>query len=249
MNNNLVSIITANYNCEKFIEQTIDSVINQTFKNWELIIIDDFSSDNSIRIINNYLKKDNRIKLIKNLKNEGPAISRNKGIKIAKGKFIAFLDSDDLWHKNKLYDQLNFMDKNNYFFTYTHYNQIDEKNNFIKTISKLPPRVNYDQLIYSNPIGCLTVIINIEKLGKRYMENILKRQDYSLWLQYLKTIEFAYCFEENLGFYRIRKNSISSNKLKLLYYHYFIYFKIEKNNILRSIYYTLVYTLNNLKKK
>jgi len=154
MNNKkeLVSIITANYNAQKFIADTIESVLVQTYKNWEMIIVDDCSSDDS------YMQQDKRIKLIELKNNSGAAIARNQAIEKAQGRYIAFLDSDDIWEKEKLKEQLLFMQKHNYAFTYTNYNLIDENNKRYGNTFYAKPNSTYNDLLKTCSIGCLTVI-------------------------------------------------------------------------------------------
>lgn len=244
----LVSIVTANYNCEKFIEDTIKSVQAQTYTDWEMIIVDDFSTDKSIEIINQYIKKDSRIKLIELECNSGAAVARNRAIEEANGRYIAFLDSDDLWLPEKLEKQLKFMLNNNYDFTYTNYDLIDEKSIHYGKTFIAKAESTYHDLLVTCSIGCLTVIYDTRKLGKVYMPLILKRQDYGLWLKILKQIEKAYSLNESLAIYRIRKNSISSNKLKAASYQWKIYRDFEKLNIIQSCYYFLCYTYNGMRK-
>lgn len=241
--NDLVSIITPTYNASKFIEETINSVIHQSYECWELIIIDDCSTDNTVQTIKNFIKKDKRIHLIQNEKNLGPALTRNKGIKFASGAYVAFLDSDDLWKRMKLERQIQFMQKNGFTFTYSFYEQIDENGKYIKSIDKLPSSVNYYSSLKSNKIGCLTVIYNQEFFGKIYMENIPRRQDYTLWLKFLKKTNEAYCMPEILASYRVRKGSISSNKLKLVKDHWNIYRNIERHSVFKSSYFLTNYII------
>lgn len=243
-----VSIIMPAYNSEVFLSETIQSVICQTYNNWELLIIDDCSTDDSRLIAKQHSKLDPRIKLLVNKTNSGPAITRNYGIQEASGRFIAFLDSDDLWDKEKLSKQINFMISNNYHFTYSYYSQITEQGNFIKNIDNLPNRVSYKSSMKSNKIGCLTAIFDVEFFGKVYMENLKNRQDYTLWLKLLKKEKYAYCFQEILAYYRIRENSISSNKYKLIKYHWIIYRNIEKQSLVKSSYYLLNYVFVKLFK-
>lgn len=241
----LVSIITPNCNTEKYIGDTIMSVLNQTYENWEMIIVDDCSKDNSITIINKFLKIDNRIKLVRLKENKGAAVSRNKAISLAKGKFIAFLDSDDLWMPTKLEEQLNFMIHNNYEFTYTSYKRINEKGEDIKSDIICEKELTYKKMLTSNKIGCLTVIYNANSLGKCFMPEIRKRQDYALWLKILKKVPKAYGLNVKLSTYRIREGSISNNKLEMLRWNWILYKKIEKLNYLESIF----YLLNNIYNK
>ena len=247
ISNELISIITPSYKSEKFISQTIESVLSQTYKNWEMIIVDDCSPDNSYEIIEDYVKKDNRIKLIKLEKNSGPAVARNTAIKESRGRYIAFLDADDLWIPEKLEKQINFMKENDLSFTYSAYDLIGEEDNNLGEF--IPPvEVSYNSILKTNPIGCLTAIYDIKKLGKVYMPNILKRQDYGLWLKILKQIDSTKGMKEKLAIYRIRKNSVSSNKLKAASYQWKIYREVEKLNIFKSFYYFINYIYYGLKK-
>lgn len=233
----LVSIITPLYNSEAFIEETILSVINQTYSNWEMIIVDDNSKDNGVLLVKVYQERDSRIVLVPNQNSPGAAGSRNTAITLAKGRYIAFLDSDDLWMPEKLEIQIKFMQLNEHYFTYTFYEQISEEGNYLKSINNLPLKVSYKSSMMSNKIGCLTAVYDVKYFGKVYMENIVKRQDYTLWLKLLKKVKFAYCVPEILSRYRITKGSISSNKFKLIKYHWYIYRKIEKQTLVRSLYY------------
>lgn len=246
-----VSIISPSYNSEKFIVYTIDSVISQSYKDWEMIIVDDCSTDNTTIIVENYIKKypEFSIELIKNNSNLGPALTRNRAIEKAKGRFIAFLDTDDLWKPNKLEVQLNFMLENNYKFTCSYFSQIDENGEFLKDTKKIPFSVTYNDLLTSNTVGCLTAIYDTDYFGKILMDNIKKRQDFALWLKLLKKIDFVYCCPQILAEYRLRKNSVSSNKFKLIKFHWFIYKDIEKLGILKSIGLTFTYIFKTLNSK
>lgn len=238
----LVSIIMPLYNGEKFIEETIQSILNQSYKNWELIITDDKSKDKGPEIVENYSKLDKRIKLIKLQENGGAAVSRNRSIKEAKGKYIAFLDSDDLWTEKKLEKQIDFMEKNRYDFTFTKYQQISEEGKKTGRYIEVPKKINYKKTLLYNRVGCLTAIYNQESLGKVYMPLIRKRQDYALWLKILKMTS-GYGLNENLAYYRLRKNSISSNKIELLKWHWILYRDIEKMSVHKSIFYEISYIL------
>jgi len=243
----MVSIITPSYKSEKFISETIKSVLFQTYKNWEMIIVDDCSPDNSNEIIEEYCKKDSRIKLIKLEKNSGPAVARNRAIKEAKGRYIAFLDADDLWKPEKLEKQLLFMNENNLAFTYSSYDLIDEDNSDIGTfITK--ETITYEDMLKTCSVGCLTAIYDTEKLGKVYMPLIRKRQDYGLWLKILKKIGRTKGIVEPLAIYRIRKDSVSSNKIKAAQYQWKIYREVEKLNFFQSIYYFIHYAFNGVIK-
>jgi teichuronic acid biosynthesis glycosyltransferase TuaG len=243
--NLLVSIITPAYQSEKYIKHTIDAIIKQTYTNWELLITDDNSSDNTVNIINQYITIDKRIKLFKLNKNYGAAIARNNSIKNSNGRFIAFCDSDDLWMHDKLEEQLKFMLSNNYGFTYTAYNKIDINSNFIKYFS-VPDKLSYHDLLKSCSIGCLTVMYDTKILSKKFFVNLRKRQDYVQWLTFLKTIPFAHGLNKPLANYRIHPNSISSNKLSASRYQWYVYRHIEKLSFIDSCYYFIFYFFNGL---
>jgi len=245
----LVSIITPMYNSEKFIDLTIQSVQSQTYQNWEMIIVDDASTDRSIEIVKKIMSNEPRLQLKQLADNLGPAHTRNNGIKIAKGQFLAFLDSDDLWHKDKLEKQIKFMQKNEYAFTFTSYEKIDEKGNKIGNILPFKGQVTYHDLLKSNHIGCLTAMIDLKILGyKMYMPDIKKRQDQGLWLEILKEIDKAYCLYKVLGKYRIRKDSISINKIANIKFQWQLYRELEKLSIIQSFYYMLWYAFYGIRK-
>ncbi len=245
--NNLVSILTPLHNSGNFVEDTIKSVINQTYTNWEMIIVDDGSMDEGPEIAKRYAEEDDRIKLFKNGCNLGPVFSRNRALVEAKGRYIAFLDSDDLWLPQKLTQQICFMEANQYVFTFTAYYKISE-NNRPRSFQNVPSRVGYTNLLKTCPIGCLTVIYDTQVLGKLFMPVISKRQDYALWLKILKIIPFGYGFDEKLSVYRLRKSSVSSNKFKSAFYQWKVYREIERLNFFCSIKYFLHYALNGLLK-
>ncbi len=244
----MVSIITPSYNSEQFIRQTIDSVLLQTYENWELIIIDDCSPDNSNKIIEEYIQRCEKIKLILLDSNSGPAIARNKGIEQAKGRYIAFLDSDDIWMPEKLSKQLTFMQKHNISLSFTSYYHMEEESEKIINQVHALDKVDYDELLKKNIIGCFTAIYDTEKLGKVYMPDIQKRQDYALWLAILKKIPYAYGLDEMLGYYRVRSNSVSSNKILASKYNWKLYREIEKLPLYKAIYYFGWYTYKSILK-
>ncbi len=245
----LVSIITPMYNSEKFIDATIQSVQSQTYQNWEMIIVDDASTDRSIEIVKKIMATEPRLHLKQLADNLGPAHTRNNGIKLAKGRFLAFLDSDDLWHKDKLEKQIKFMQKNHYAFTYTGFEKINEDGKVIGTIFPYKEEVCYHDLLKSNHIGCLTAMIDLKILGyKMYMPDIKKRQDQGLWLEILKEIDKAYCLNKVLGKYRIRKDSISINKIANIKFQWQLYRELEKLSIIQSFYYMLWYAYYGIRK-
>lgn len=231
----LVSIIMPTYNCGEFIEKTINSIINQTYTNWELIIVDDCSNDNTKEVLKKY-EADKRINYIKLTKNSGAAVARTKAIKRANGNYIAFLDSDDLWYPDKLTKQLKFMKENNYDFTCTAYEQIDENDKSLNKIINTRKKADYNRILLDCPVGNSTVMYNVDKLGKFKVPNIRKRNDDALWLQIIKKAKYIYGYNEVLMKYRIRRNSISSNKLSLIKYHWQLYREIEHLSVARSIF-------------
>lgn len=236
----LVSIIMPLYNSENYIEDTLKSIISQSYNNFEVLITDDLSKDNGANIVLKYMNNDPRIKLFKLDKNSGAAVARNNSIKEAKGKYIAFLDSDDLWKKDKLKNQIQFMEKNNYSFTFSKYEEILEDGSKTNKIIGVLNEISYKTALYYNPIGCLTAIYNVEKLGKIYMPLIRKRQDYALWLKILKKTK-GYGLNENLAEYRVRKNSMSANKIEMIKWHWKLYREIEKLSIINSIFHIIYY--------
>ncbi|EZP59696.1 glycosyltransferase family A protein [Exiguobacterium sp. RIT341] len=237
-NEELVSIIMPTYNDMEFIDKSIESVLNQTYQNIELLIVDDCSTDGTEKYIEKIISKDFRVKYFKNEKNSGAAVSRNLGVKFARGEFIAFIDSDDVWFRDKLEKQIIFMTNSNYHFTCTFYNKIDVLGNDLDNIIKYPKEVDYDYLLKNN-CGNSTVIYNSKKLGKVFIEDIKKRNDYLMWLKVIKKSTKLYCLEEVLSSHRIRPGSISSNKFDLIKYHWKVYRDYEKLNYAKSIY--LVY--------
>lgn len=223
-NVDLVSIIMPAYNCEEFISESIKSISQQSYVNWELIIIDDCSNDRTFKICNNFAKNDSRIFIHKNSSRKGAAFSRNYATKLSSGKYIAFLDSDDIWKFNKLEKQLAFMKENDFDFTYTFY-EIFKSNNKKISLIKCPKKIHKLNMLFSNPIGCLTVIYNKERLGKISSPLFKKRNDYSLWLEILSISMKGHCLDESLALYRKSNNGLSSGKFQNVLY----YWKIIRN--------------------
>ena len=216
----LVSVITPTYNSSRFIEETIESILAQTYANWELLVTDDCSDDGTWEILTEYAQKDNRVKTFRMTENSGAGVARNNSIKHASGRYIAFCDSDDLWLPEKLEKQISFMQQHDLAFTYSTYRKITETGELKGTV--IPPCcISYQDLLKSCPIGCLTAIYDTMKLGKIFMPEIRKRQDYGLWLKIFKIIKSSKGLsEEPLAHYRVRKSSVSSNKIKAALYHY-----------------------------
>ena len=232
----LISIITPTYNCGKFIGETIESVIKQTYQNWEMIIIDDCSKDDTKEIVERYIVKDERIKYYLLNENSGAAVARTKAMELASGKYIAFLDSDDLWMKDKLKRQVFFMQSNNYSFSCTAYTKIDEDGNSLNKVINSKRRTNYNGVLLSCPVGNSTVIYNFKKLGHFIVPNIRKRNDDALWLQILKKEKYIYAMSHILMQYRVRVNAISSNKITLIKYHWQLYRDIEHLSVVYSVF-------------
>jgi len=241
-----VSIVTPLYNSAAFIADTICSVQAQTHRNWEMIIVDDCSSDHGAKIVRSYADNDKRIKLVSLKENCGAAVARNKAIEVASGDFIAFLDSDDLWKPKKLEKQLSFMISNNYSFSFTSYEIMDDGGTSLQKIIKADKLITYKKVLRRNPIGCLTAIYSVNTLGKIYMPLIRKRQDQGLWLKILRDGTIAYGLNDPLAIYRLRKDSISSNKLDLVKYQWQLYRDIENLGLLKSLFYLIAVTYNKL---
>lgn len=231
----LVSIIMPAYNCEEFIETAIVSVLDQTYPFWELIIVDDCSTDNTWGIIHEYSKLGDKIITLRFEENSGAAHARNSAIDLARGEYIAFLDSDDIWNQEKLEKQISFMKSNNYYFTCTSYDKVDENGNSLNRKLSANIKSDYSGVLKTCP-GNSTVIYNASQLGKFKISKIKKRNDYLMWLQVIKKAKYLYGLEQVLGSHRIRKNAISSNKLSLISYHWRVYRKEEKLNFFYSSY-------------
>ena len=237
----LVSIITPTYNCAKFIARTLDSVLAQTYKNWEMIIVDDCSQDNTKEIVEEYMKRDSRIKYHLLDVNSGAAVARNAAMEMAQGTYMAFLDSDDIWSPDKLERQITWMEHEGYAFTCTAYEQIDENDNSLNRIIKTVKKTDYNRLLLDCPVGNSTVVYNVEKMGKFKVPNIRKRNDDALWLQMLKKEKYIWGMPDVLMKYRIRQNSISSNKFKVIRYHWILYRDIEHLSVLRSLFHIFLW--------
>lgn len=233
----LVSIITPMYNSEKYIGETIESVLSQTYQNWEMVIVNDCSTDKGSDIVKEYQKKDSRIKLYNNEKNKGGAETRNECIRRATGDYMAFLDSDDMWNKDKLEKQIAFMQKNGYSFTYSKYERVDEEGNRMYLVSKILEELDYKDMLFRNPIGCLTAIYDAKKLGKIYLPPVKVGQDFALWLEVLKKSKYGYGLDETLARYRVRGNSLSKSKVKKLGCMYDIYRKYNNQNLIKTLFY------------
>lgn len=243
-----VSVITPVYNAEEFLAETIESVLEQTYKSFEFLLIDDCSTDTSADIVKAYAKKDSRVRYIKLAENSGAAVARNKGLEEAQGRFIAFVDSDDKWYPEKLEKQLNYMKTENKAFTYTKYERISEEGEFLGA-PDFPSRLNYSGLLKNTAIACSTVVIDRDVIGDFRMPLVRKGQDTATWLKILKTHDYAYLVDEVLNQYRSRAGSLSSDKFGALKRTWNTYRNIEKLPLHKAIYYFVFYGLNAVKRR
>jgi len=243
---NLVSVISPAHNNERHLENLIYCVYNQSIRVLEHIIIDDGSTDNTLQKLLTLQKKYPHIKVITQ-HNQGAGIARNKGILAARGKYIAFLDSDDIWFKDKLKSQIQFMEKNEISFSYGNYIEIDGETKKRLNVRKTPANLTYKNLLKSCPIGCLTVAFNQKKLGKLYMPPIKRGQDWALWLQICEQGEIAYRYPGTFASYTVIKGSLSKNKIKKTFDIYKIY-RSQNLNSCQSLYYLLFFIFSKLRK-
>lgn len=230
----LVSVIMPTYNCAAFIAETIASIQNQTYENWEIEIVDDCSTDNTKEIVEAMAQRDGRIHYHCLDTNSGAAVARTQAMKMAQGEYMAFCDSDDLWLPEKLERQLKFMRENDYAFSCTAYEQIDEQGTPLGRVIKTVTKTDYNRLLLDCPVGNSTVMYHVGKMGKFEVPNIRKRNDDALWLTMLKKEKYIWGMPDVLMRYRIRSNSLSSNKLKVIKYHWILYRDIEHLSVFRS---------------
>ncbi|WP_339919257.1 glycosyltransferase family 2 protein [uncultured Flavobacterium sp.] len=223
----LVSIIIPCFNSEKFIAETVRSVQNQTYNNWEIIVVDDCSSDNTVALILGMVQRDSRIRFFQLENNSGTGVARNKGLSNANGRYISFLDADDLWKPEKLRKQIDFLKTNKIAFTFSFYDCIDEEGKPLNKRVEAPLNLSYRQLFFCNYIGNLTGIYDVNYFGKIPISSIRKRQDWMLWLTVLKKIKTAQPVPESLAYYRVRNDSLSTSKLDLIKYNFAVYRKFH----------------------
>lgn len=243
----LVSVITPSYNSSPFIKETIESVQAQSYANWEMIIVDDKSRDDSVHVIKQYIEKDPRIKLITLTQNAGAARARNIALKEAQGDYIAFLDSDDLWLPTKLEEQVAFMQKDNLAFSFTSYSLIDEQGNTMNIQVHAPKVVDYKYLLGNTTIGCLTVMLDRHQFKQIEMP-VIQPEDTALWLVLLRLGYQAYGLQKSLSKYRIVSNSTSRNKLKAAYRYWKLLRNQEKLNFVKTNFYFSQYAYHAYKK-
>lgn len=251
MTEKLISIIMPVYNCEKYVGQAIKSVKHQKYTNWELIIVNDGSTDKSlekIEIETQEIKP--KVKIINLKNNTGAANARNIALNKAKGSYIAYIDADDLWKEEKLNKQLLFMQQQNIVFSYTGYSRIKENGEFFKIIDA-PNTTDYNQLLKNGTMLPSTIMIDITQINKKLlkMPPLRSAEDVQTWLSILKTGVVAYGLNDNLTEYRIRKNSTSSNKIKSIINIWKVYREYQSIGIMKSIYYIFMHKLNALKRR
>ena len=238
----LVSVIMPSYNTASFVAESVNSVLQQTYQNWELLIVDDCSSDNSEAVLTELSSRDSRIRYFKLPVNQGSAIARNFALEKAQGRYIAFLDSDDLWVPEKLDVQISAMEVNHWPFTYTAYRRIEE-NGELGEVLGVPTKVSYSDLLKTCVIGCLTAIYDTKYFGKVPMPLMRKSQDYGLWLSLLKKTPYAFGVNQNLAYYRLRNNSTTANKRKAAMFTWKIYRETEGLSVVASAWYFMHYAL------
>ena len=242
----LVSIIIPYYKKKKYIQQTLKSILNQKYKKFEVLIVYDDDDKSDLEFLKTLKKKDNRIKLVINSKNIGAGMSRNKAIKLSKGQYLAFIDSDDLWHPDKLKIQLNFMIKNKILISHSSYNIIDKNN--IKIGYRDARKIGYKDLIKSCDVGLSTVIIKKTILKNKYFAKLKTKEDYILWLKLTKDNHIFYPIKKSLTSWRSLDNSLSSSIIQKLFDGYFVYRNFLKKSVIQSLYSLFILSINSLKK-
>ena len=245
----IVSIIMPTYKCGLYIEESVKSVQAQTYKNWEIIIVDDCSGDDTIQSVSKLQEQDPRIKLFQNEKNSGAAVTRNKALREAKGRWIAFLDSDDLWEPTKLEKQIKFMEENNYAFSYHEYVEIDEQDNLLGVhVSGKEHVGKFDMFACCWP-GCLSVMYDASKIGLIQINDIKKNNDTAMWLKVIRKAD-CYLLPETLGKYRRRANSITPKPIwKRIWAHYPLFRVAEEMNPIFSTFWVVMNVFGNAWKK
>lgn len=245
----VVTVVMPVYNSQQYLTESLSSVLSQTLVDFELIAIDDCSSDSSLSILESYASNDGRVRVIGLDKNSGPAVARNVGIHEAKGRYIAFIDSDDIWLPHKLAIQMELIQDTQSAIVFSSYSLIQNNGLRSESIVHAPARVTYQMLLRSNYIGCSTAMYDTKKVGKVYMPEIRFRQDYGLWLRILRNGHSALGISEPLVRYRVRKDSVSSNKPRAALYHWKV-LRAESNILLPvALYYFVWYVILALKKR
>ena len=245
----LISVIMPMHNSERYVGKAIESVMGQTYPYWELLVVDDGSTDKSCDVVRAYAQQDTRIRLLINDDQVGmPYAPRNYGIQRAKGDFIAFLDSDDMWLREKLKQQLAlFFHDNVTAVVYSDYEKVSENGKRSARVVSAPRKTNYRQMLYGNVIGNLTGIYDVRKVGKSYFTQV-HHEDYAFWLSVLKSGYIARNTQTVSALYRVRKHSVSANKLGLLTWQWRIYRDVEHIGFFRSAYYYFFYAVGAVRK-
>tara|TARA_X000000950_G_C13836620_1_gene628473 strand:+ start:292 stop:1065 length:774 start_codon:yes stop_codon:yes gene_type:complete len=243
--NDLISIIMPAFNAGGYISYAIQSVINQTYSNWELIIIDNNSRDNTLEKVNKYLVINNRIKLFKSSENFGPGNARNIGLKKSKGTYIAFLDADDFWDSEFLEKLISFSKINNYYFVYCPYYICSGE---ISKLNQVSPYANISNILKANPLSCLAVLIKKNKIKYKFNTLFRTHEDIDMWIKIIKSNGVAYRYNKPLAFYRQRKNSLSSKKFKNALDRWVFLRNTMKYDLFLSIYFFLSYVIYGIKK-
>lgn len=245
----MVSVIMPCYNMEKYISEAIMSVRQQTYPHWELLIVDDASTDNTVNVIESHAQQDERIRFSTKSEHSGIAASRNMCIKMAQGHYLAFLDADDVWLPTKLEAQLRFMLEKEVGFSYSSYDCIDEKGQLLNKTVQAVDDLNYEAYLRNTIIGCSTVMVNTNVVGKVVVPNFRTSEDTATWLDILKQGHLAYAIDKSLVSYRIRRKSASSNKLKASFDLWTVYRRHEKLSWLKAMRYFLSYAFHAIKKR
>lgn len=246
----LVSIVTPVYNAERFIKETIESVLKQSYDQWEMILVNDCSSDGSVDIITNFSQQDSRIRVINLAENSGAAVARNTGIEHARGQYIAFVDSDDTWLPDKLSKQVKFMANNQYGFSYTDLALVDEAGEVLKERVGIPESFTYSELLKNTAIACSTVVIDREIVGDFRMPLVRKGQDTATWLMLMRERQVnAYGLTQVLNHYRQVEGSISSNRIGALKRTWNTYYNLEKLPLPKALYYFGHYVFNAIARR
>lgn len=243
-----VTVISPLYQAARFVAATIESVLAQSYEEWEYILVDDCSSDITTSIVKRYATADSRITLLQNTRNLGASATRNRAIIAARGRYLAFLDSDDLWTKAKLSEQIRFMNESNLALTYTAYTRVNERGDPIGIV--LPPtRVNYRITLSSNHIACSSVIYDTAVFGKALFPDLRMRQDHALWLKLLRVVDWAYGIATPLLKYRVRHDSLSANKLSAASYSWRLLTDLEHLHFPAALYHFGRYALSAVSKR
>lgn len=249
MESGLVSIITPIYNGAEYVSKTIDAVLQQDYKNWEMLIVDDGSKDNSVKIVENYSTQDKRIRLFKK-KNGGSASARNMALKEAQGRYICFLDSDDIWMPDMLSQQVNFLRNTGVGLVYASYKKINQQEKEIYRPVIVPDKLTYKDLLKTNSISCLTAMYDASIVGIPLFDESLKsmRDDFAYWLSILQKIPYALGNKNILGAYRVYQSSTTGNKRKLIKPTFLFYHNYLRLNLLKSLYYTMRWGISGIKR-